>query len=264
MLALSVGMGMGLLAGPCVAAGQGGQQSGENPFPGQPVQTPGQVPGQASGQAKPSGTQSGGAAAKPVEGGDNPFPGEANDAPILTVAPEAKAVPRGTSAFADGGTAAADPDGDPVSSPDLAGGGAANDGFSSSRSGLGRLPMEDSAEGASGKGGKQKSKEQVLKEDVDVGNFYLDRKNWRAAQTRFVDAFALNVESPEAVLGLAVSEQHLQLLEKAREHFLLFLSYDPEGPRSRGARKGLEQVEAAIAAGGGAQRGGAGSEIHPK
>ncbi len=264
MLALPVGMGLGPRAWPCAAVALAGQQQGENPFPGQAVKAPSPAPSQAPQAAKPSDGPSGGAAAKPAEGGDNPFPGETTDAPILPVEPEVKPAPKGTSEFADGGRASTDQDGDPVKSPDLAGGAEVDDGFSSSRSGLGRLPMEDTTEASNGKAGKQKTREQLLKENVDVGNFYLDRKNWRAAETRFEDAFALNQESPEAVLGLAVAEQHLQMYEKAREHFALFLNYDPEGPHSRAARKGLEQVEAALAISGGKPKALAGDGMPPK
>ncbi len=119
------------------------------------------------------------------------------------------------------------------------------DGFSSSRTGLANVPAEDDNNGHPGKSVKNKTREQMLAEDVDVGNFYLEKKNWKAAQTRFAAAFALDKESPEAVWGLAEAEKHLQLYKESAEHYRLFLSYDPDGPHGKSARKSLEQVEAA-------------------
>jgi tetratricopeptide (TPR) repeat protein len=80
---------------------------------------------------------------------------------------------------------------------------------------------------------------------VDIGGFYLDKKNWKAAQARFTGAFALDSENPDAVWGLAEAERHLQLYKEAAEHYKLLLSYDPDGPHHREARKALEEVEAA-------------------
>jgi hypothetical protein len=37
----------------------------------------------------------------------------------------------------------------------------------------------------------------------------------------------------------------LQLYKEAAGHYKLFLSYDPDGPHSKAARKGLEEVESA-------------------
>jgi tetratricopeptide (TPR) repeat protein len=103
------------------------------------------------------------------------------------------------------------------------------------------LGTED--DGTQGKSKKTKSRKEMFKEDLDVGHFYLDKKNWKAAQERFGAAFALDKEAPEAVWGLAEAERHLEMFDKAREHYELFLSYDPDGPHSRAARKALEQVE---------------------
>ena len=140
--------------------------------------------------------------------------------------------------------------GDPMRSPDGAGGAAGgnavdDDGFSSSRSGIKASPDENEKDAKAGKSGKVKTRDEVLKEDIDVGNFYLDKRNWKGAQDRFASAFKLDAENENAVFGLAEAEQRLELYDKAREHYELFLSYDPDGPHSKVARKALEQVEAA-------------------
>jgi hypothetical protein len=240
---------------------------GDNPFPGEPQKTPpppAQSSGQTSGQGSDAkGGQSTPPAAKPGSG-DNPFPGDDTNAPILPTSPGSGAGPGAGSDTGsnssrpdgDSGTPAnstaansstrrdADPDGDPVRTPDPAGL-QENDGFSSSRSGLNHMPVEDDSDARPGKSTKNKTREQVLAEDLDVGKFYMDKKNWKAAQTRFASAFALDAENADAVFELAEAERHLELYKDAAEHYRLFLSYDPDGPHGRAARKGLEEVESA-------------------
>jgi len=226
----------------------------DNPFPAEPqkaaprtgddkagpVQKPSaQKPGAATSGAQDSTKQS-----PPKPAGGNEFPGEGSDAPIIPVDPGPNAGSR-----EPGGKDAAersssgDRGDDPVRSPDGAGssgGAGSDDGFSSSNAGLSPRSSDDDAP-ATGKPAKSKAKE--IKEDVDVGGFYLDKKNWKAAQERFQTAFALDAENPDAVWGLAEAERHLQQLDRAKAHYELFLSYDPTGPHSKAARKALEQVE---------------------
>ena len=225
----------------------------DNPFPGDPAKAPtaqAQPAAPGAAQSKP-----GAQPAKPGE--DNPFPGENTNAPVLSIdeiegkVPKTADTARKTPVPADSGVRRPiDPDGDPVRTPDLgmtasAGAGDSDDGFSSSRSGMTHVPAEDDNDSAPGKSEKVKTREQVIKEDLDIGSFYADKKNWKAAQARYGAAFALDAENPDAVFGLAEAEQHLSLWKDAETHYKLFLSYDPDGPHSRQARKGLEQAESA-------------------
>jgi len=228
--------------GDAPAAGQASQASQAAP------QSAGQKPG---GDGKPDSTQT-----KQKSGSDNPFPGEDPNAPIIPVEPSAgdrsgagRAPDSGRPGNPGDGSAGAgrrdaDPDGDPVRSPDGVGRYANDDGFSSSRSGVSQVPTEED-DAAQSKSMKGKTRLQVIKEDLDVGGFYLDKKNWKAAQGRFASAFALDAENPDSVWGLAEAERHLQLYKDAAEHYKLFLSYEPDGKRGREARKALEEVEAA-------------------
>ena len=209
--------------------------SQDNPFPAAPAA---QQPA-----AKPKAD-----APKPGGDGDNPFPGESSDAPIIPVDPQPgqggdarQPVPA-----EDGGKAGADPDSDPVKSPDGAGA-PADDGFSSSRQGLRPAAAADEPDPRTGKQVKKKTLEQLVQENVDIGSFYLDRKNWKAAQGRFQDALTLNAESAEAVWGLAEAERHLNLYADALKHYQLFLSYDPDGPHGKAARKAAVEMEGAVA-----------------
>ena len=246
---------------------------GQSTVPSQPsIQTPSQTPSQSDNPfpedaPKPAtqGTSQGtGQQAKPGDAkqdpgkpktSDNPFPGEDPNAPIIPVAPgpgsgadSRSSAPRTSQSDADSGSTSrrdADPDGDPVRSPDGAANETTDDGFSSSRSGLKQIPVEDDNDGKPGKSTKNKTREEVVKEDLDVGSFYMDKKNWKAAQSRFSAAFALDSENPDVVWGLAEAERHLDLYKDAAEHYKLFLSYEPDGRRGKEARKALEEVMAA-------------------
>jgi tetratricopeptide (TPR) repeat protein len=221
-----------------------GQQ--DNPFPDDPAKAPApQKPPTPDSDQKQVQTP----ATKPQS--DNPFPGEETGAPIIPVDPGPGSVPpsgstpsRTPAETAPGHPDNPDRDADPVRSPDPPGM-TADDGFSSSKTGLNQMPVEDDSDARPGKSIKNKSRSETIKEDLEIGGFYMNRKNWKGAQGRFGSALALDPESPEAIWGLAEAERHLQLYHEAAEHYKMFLSYDPDGPHGHEARKALEQVEAA-------------------
>ncbi|WP_263358207.1 tetratricopeptide repeat protein [Acidicapsa ligni] len=182
----------------------------------------------------------------PASGSQNPFPGEDTNAPIIPVDPDPGAGHSGRPDYSPSQSHYGNPntDGDPVRSPDPQGD-AANDGFSSSRAGLKPMGDESSTDAKAGSSIKTKTRAQVLSEDINVGEFNLSSKNWRGAQFRFEDAYRLDPENEDAVWGLAEAERHLNLLDKAGAHYKLFLTYDPDGPHSRAARKALDEIESA-------------------
>ena len=208
--------------------------------------------------------------AKPTS--DNPFPGEDENVPIIP-APGTPGSNAGSGAnnSADSGRTPrrdSDPDGDPVRTPDplgqYANGGPADDGFSSSRSGLKQLPSEDASDERPGKSTRNKTREQLVKEDVDVGSFYLEKKDWKGAESRFQSAFSLVNEYPVVVWGLAEAERHLHLYKESAEHYKLFLSYDPDSKRGREARKSLQEMEAAAPGASAAMKPGDGTGVQPR
>ena len=187
---------------------------------------------------------------------DNPFPGENSNAPVIPVdqpsapPPDTRTRPLPPADLPDangGARRPADADGDPVLSPEDKGAGdaGADDGFSSSRSGLTNMPAEDDHEVKPGSSVKAKTRSQLIKEDIDVGTLYLEKKNWKAAQMRFSHAYSLDPENADAIFELAEAERHLQLFKESAEHYKTFLSYDPDGPHGKAAKKGLDEVEAA-------------------
>jgi tetratricopeptide (TPR) repeat protein len=116
---------------------------------------------------------------------------------------------------------------------------------SSSLTGLGGLLPKPGDDDQPGK----KKKLLVLKEpthqeasskDIEVGDYYLDRKNWKAALSRFESALILDPENPEVYWGLAEAEHHLGDYAHAKAHYLQLLEYDPDGPHGKQARRELK------------------------
>ncbi len=245
-----------LLVAAAFAHAQSSQQQ-NNPFP------------EDSTPAKPAPDSAGPAAnsVKPVTSSDkaaqNPFPGTGANAPIIPIEPGAAdeapqhATPSPT-------VSDIDPDGDPVRTPEW------NDpasdpataqqtqdsasGYSSSSAGVQDWNTPDPATATPGgkhrRGhGKQQDNSDVeqtpdqrLKEDLNVGSFYLDQKNFIAARARFAEAFQMNPEETRALWGLAVSEQHLQMYAQARQHYELYLSYGMDGREAKEAQRAIKEM----------------------
>jgi tetratricopeptide (TPR) repeat protein len=144
-------------------------------------------------------------------------------------------------------------DTDPVRSPDdpapEAGGGPAED-SSSSLAGLDKLlpPPDDET---TGKHKKLRVAEpehrETAAEDINVGGYYLERKNWKAALSRFQSAMVLDPENPDVFWGLAEAERHLGDFWDARGHYQTVVDYDPDSKHGKEARKALKEPEIANA-----------------
>lgn len=187
----------------------------------------------------------------PQQQNGNPFPEDDNAAPVMpsNSAPE---IPPGE-------TGAAPPvpavDRDPVRSPDDAS--ASDDsnpqGFSSSSSGLGNLLNPPDTDTRTKKGGKgddaavDEMPHETPKEDVDVGNYYMDRKDWKGALSRFQSALVLAPDNPDVYWGLAECQRHLGQYGQARENYLKVMEYDPDSHHAKEAKKTLKEPELANA-----------------
>jgi Tetratricopeptide repeat len=207
----------------------------------------------ATGQSNPAGEGQKPAAGAPQPGktsSANPFPEDTSTVPVMP-AKTAPALPEGTFGAAGAGLPLPGEDSDPVRSPDdpapVAASGPEED-SSSSLTGLERLlpkPEDDQP----GKKKKLSVKEPTHKEaaskDIEVGGYYLDRKNWKAALSRFESAMVLDPENPEVYWGLAEAEHHLGNFADAKTHYLKLLDFDPDGPHGKQARKELKEPEIA-------------------
>jgi hypothetical protein len=94
---------------------------------------------------------------------------------------------------------------------------------------------------------KEPTHQEAASSDIEVGSYYLDRKNWKAALSRFQSAMVLDPENPEVYWGLAESERNLGQFANAREHYEKLLDYDPDGKHGKEARKALKDPALASA-----------------
>jgi tetratricopeptide (TPR) repeat protein len=200
-----------------------------------------QAPAAGDGQNKPSG-QSQQPTSSPSSA--NPFPEDTSTVPVMPskAAPE---LPDGTYNGADSAPLPLpDEDLDPVRSPDdpaPSANGAADS--SSSLAGLESLLPKPEGDQPSKKRKlvvKEPTHQEASSKDIEVGSYYLQTKNWKAALSRFESALVLDPENPEVYWGLAEAEHHLGDFVHAREHYLKLLDYDPDGPHGRQARKELK------------------------
>jgi tetratricopeptide (TPR) repeat protein len=195
-----------------------------------------QAPAAGEGQSQPSATTS--------PSSSNPFPEDTSTVPVMP----SKAAPELPEDTYNGAENAPLPlpgeDLDPVRSPDdpeRSASGAAES--SSSLAGLEKLlprPEDDQPGKRRKLLVKQPTHQEASSKDIEVGEYYLQTKNWKAAHSRFESALVLDPENPEVYWGLAEAEHHLGDLANARAHYMRLLEYDPDGPHGKQARKELK------------------------
>ena len=113
--------------------------------------------------------------------------------------------------------------------------------YSSSRKGLGSLLPDPDTDRLDKHHPKQPPPHvETAREDISVGGYYLEKKNWKAAQSRFQSAMVLDPENPEVFWGLAEAAYHLGDMAHARDYYQKLLDYDPDGPHGKQARKALK------------------------
>ena len=182
----------------------------------------------------------------------NPFPEDTSTVPVIPT----NASPDSLPGLSDESSRLPAPpdDLDPVRTPEDAGEAAESNEktSSSSLSGLGDLlPGPDDTAEPGKRHGKNADLEpdhhESAKEDEDVGNYYLDNKNWRGALSRFESALVLDPYNPEVYWGLAECQRHLGDFAGARTNYLKVTQYDPGSRHAKEARKALQDPEIANA-----------------
>jgi tetratricopeptide (TPR) repeat protein len=83
--------------------------------------------------------------------------------------------------------------------------------------------------------------------DVEVGKYYLKLKNYRAALERFNHALTYKANDAEAIFGLAITQEKLDLLQLADQNYRKYLEILPNGPKSKDAQEGLQRVAPHVA-----------------
>jgi Tfp pilus assembly protein PilF len=82
--------------------------------------------------------------------------------------------------------------------------------------------------------------------DVEVGNYYLRHKNYRAALERFRDALLYKPNDAEATFGLAMTQEHMSLLAQAYKSYSKYLDILPDGPLAPQAKEAMKRIEPEI------------------
>jgi tetratricopeptide (TPR) repeat protein len=182
-------------------------------------------------------------------GGANPFPEDTSNVPVMP-SKLTTDIPAGDFSGSENAAPMPGDDMDPVRSPDEAPaeGGSVQELESSSdvKSMDSLLPKPGEEE--PGKKGKKdaaldESPKETSKEDITVGKYYLDIKNWKAAQSRFQSALVLAPEDPDVYWGLAESARHLGNFAEARANYRKVMEYDPGSRHAKEAEKALKDPE---------------------
>jgi hypothetical protein len=207
------------------------------------AQAPASGNGSAPSQTKPAAPQT----------GSNPFPEDINSVPVLPAKPDS-GMNGGDGGAAFERTALPDEDLDPVRSPDdaVAAPSATESGSSSSLAGLDKLlpgPDDDEKQKETKKklAVKEPTHKEAASKDIEVGGYYLETKNWKAAESRFESAMVLDPDNPDVFWGLAEAERHLGNFADARTHYQTVLVYYPDSKHGKDARKALKDPEIANA-----------------
>lgn len=83
--------------------------------------------------------------------------------------------------------------------------------------------------------------------DVEVGQYYLKLKNYRAALERFNHALLYKANDAEATFGLAITQEKLDLLALADQNYHKYLTILPEGPKAKEAQAGIQRLDPQVA-----------------
>jgi hypothetical protein len=184
----------------------------------------------------------------------NPFPEDTTSVPVVPTTEEPAAPPPASAAENSGAesTTLLKNDNDPVHSPDDPVGSAdtSADGFSSSLAGSGdiNIPDEDRPDKHRRSQSQPATKQVTAKENEDVGEFELGRKNYRAALSRFQSALVTDSENPDVYWGIAEAQRGLGNFADAKANYQKVVDYDdPESKHSKEAKKILRSPQVANA-----------------
>lgn len=79
--------------------------------------------------------------------------------------------------------------------------------------------------------------------DVEIGDFYFRRKNYRAAEDRYREALRYKDNDAVATIRLAESLEKLGEFDDATAEYESYLRILPHGPQAEEARKGIERLK---------------------
>lgn len=118
-------------------------------------------------------------------------------------------------------------------------------GESSSRDKLDNLDLEGDRDTRISNGARGVVHDSKLAaEDVHVGQFYLNREDYKGAYARFKEATQADPENAEAVFYLAEAARHMNHRDEAIENYQTYLAALPDGPKAKEAQKALREMNA--------------------
>ena len=79
--------------------------------------------------------------------------------------------------------------------------------------------------------------------DVEVGDFYFKRKNYRAAEDRYREALLYKNNDAIATFQLAVCLEKLDQPDQASREYEAYLKILPHGPQADEAQKAIERMK---------------------
>ena len=79
--------------------------------------------------------------------------------------------------------------------------------------------------------------------NVEVGDYLMRRKNYRAAESRYREALEYKPNDALATFRLAVALERMGELEEARQRYQEYLKILPQGPLAGDARKALGRLK---------------------
>ena len=83
--------------------------------------------------------------------------------------------------------------------------------------------------------------------DVEVGDYYFKRKNYRAAEDRYREALQYKNNDAIATFRLAVCLEKLDRPDEARTEYEGYLKILPRGPEADGAQKAIDRLKGTAA-----------------
>jgi hypothetical protein len=90
---------------------------------------------------------------------------------------------------------------------------------------------------------EEQQKTQQAAKDVDVGFYYLNEKNYIAAESRLKEATELKPDMPAAYIGLGQAQQKLGKTADARKSYEAYLQLSPDGKDADKVKKALAELK---------------------
>ena len=79
--------------------------------------------------------------------------------------------------------------------------------------------------------------------NVEVGDFYFAKKNYRAAESRYAEALDWKPNDAVATFRLAQSQEHLDKKDDALKNYQAYLKILPQGEFAAEAKSGIERLK---------------------